>query len=258
MRLGAAWEYERPWCFWMNKSRHASKSTKSKDTPPGARKTAGSRLPLFLARSILVLAAFSLSVPLLVSNSFYYPQVFLKSILFRITVQVMALLYVILTVQSPFYRPRFHRIICALLAYFGLMLISSLPWISVDAWSSWWGDFSWMGGLFSQLHLLTYFFVLAQTLKRERDWVALFCAALFSGVLMGFSGLVQFLKLDYLYLFNPGERIRERRATRSSLPPACCSAFSSSFGLSDEGTEERFILSWQNAGWPFWPHWMHR
>lgn len=185
------------------------RSGKSKDRPAVAKTTAAMRFPVYLSNSILVLAGFILFAPLVTSNDFYYPDIFLKSILFRVAAQLMVLLYVVLVVLSPSHRPRFNRIICALLAYFGLMLISSLPWISVDAWSSWWGDFTRMGGMFTQLHLLAYFFVLAQTFKRERDWVALFTASLFFGILMGFSGLVQQLHLDYIRLLDPGDpRIR--------------------------------------------------
>ena len=181
------------------------RSGKSKDRPAVAKTTAAMRFPVYLSNSILVLAGFILFAPLVTSNDFYYPDIFLKSILFRVAAQLMVLLYVVLVVLSPSHRPRFNRIICALLAYFGLMLISSLPWISVDAWSSWWGDFTRMGGMFTQLHLLAYFFVLAQTFKRERDWVALFTASLFFGILMGFSGLVQQLHLDYIRLLDPGD-----------------------------------------------------
>jgi O-antigen ligase len=119
----------------------------------------------------------------------------------------MLLLYVLLTALFPAYRPRLHRISYAVLAWFGVMFISSLPGVSVDVWSSWWGDFRRMGGMVTQLHLLAYFFVLSQTLKRERDWLILFTASLFFGTLMGFSGMVQYLGLNYLYRFPMESRI---------------------------------------------------
>ncbi len=188
----------------MSKARRAT----SRSVQIRSRTSEGPWVPVYLSRAILVLAALSLAVPLVTSDRFYYPDVFLKSILFRVAVQAMLLLYAIVAVLSPTYRPRLHRMIWALLAWFGLMTFSSLPGVSVDAWSSWWGDFTWMGGMFSQLHLLAYFFILTQTVREERDWIILFTTSLFCGVLMGFSGLVQYLGLEYIYKFKPWERIR--------------------------------------------------
>jgi len=189
----------------MKKSR--SKSEKPKKGQAGTAARGNEFLTLLLVRSILVAAGVALFLPVVVNGSFYYFFMFLKSILFRVTAQVMLLLYVLLAALVPAYRPRFHLISYAVLAWFGVMFISSLPGISVDAWSSWWGDFRRMGGMVTQLHLLAYFFVLSQTLKRERDWLILFTASLFFGVLMGFSGMVEYLELDYLYRFPKESRI---------------------------------------------------
>ena len=153
----------------------------------------------YLPQVILILACFTQFLPLVVFNDSYYPYVFPKSVLFRGIVEAMVFVYVLLATISPAYRPRFHRVIYAFLAYFGIMLISSLPPNSISPWTSWWGDFSRMGGMISQLHLMVFFFVLSQTLKRAREWTALFATALYSGVLMGLTGLAQYVGLDYLY-----------------------------------------------------------
>lgn len=165
------------------------------------------RLARLLAFSIMVTAGFALFLPVVVNQSFYYPFMFLKSILFRGAVQAMLLLYVILAAREPAYRPRFNLISYAVLAWFAVLVLCSLPGVSIDAWSSWWGDFRRMSGLIMQLHLLAYFFVLSQTLKRERDWLILFIVSLFTGVLMGFSGMIDYLNLNYLYQFPKESRV---------------------------------------------------
>jgi O-antigen ligase/Flp pilus assembly protein TadD len=183
------------------------KSDKLKKPHARVHAESGGRLTRLLAFSILVAAGFALFLPVVVNQSFYYPFMFLKSILFRGAVQVMLLLYVILAAKEPAYRPRLNLISYAVLVWFGVLVLSSLPGISIDAWSSWWGDFRRMGGLIMQLHLLAYFFVLSQTLKRERDWLILFTTSLFAGVLMGFSGMVEYLNLKYLYQFPNESRV---------------------------------------------------
>ncbi len=186
-------------------SQHSVKSKREKkDEQPGMRTV----LPIYLERVILILACLILFLPLVVDNDFYYPQIFLKSILFRVAVQAMAFIYVVLAATSAAHRPRLNRITYALLAYFGSMIFSSLPGLSVNAWSSWYGSFARMGGVYAQLHLLAYFFVLTHALKRERHWLVLFTGSLFSGVLMGTTGLIQYLRLDYLYRFNDYWRIK--------------------------------------------------
>jgi O-antigen ligase/tetratricopeptide (TPR) repeat protein len=60
--------------------------------------------------------------------------------------------------------------------------------------------------MITQLHLLAYFFILTQTLREERQWQVMFTTVLFSGVLMGFSALIQIGALHYIYRFNPTDR----------------------------------------------------
>jgi tetratricopeptide (TPR) repeat protein len=163
----------------------------------------------FLVYAILVLSCFILFLPIFVSYSYYYPFIFLKSILFRIAVQAMVFLYLILALIAPEYKPRFHRITYALLAWFGVMLLCSLPGISINAWKSWWGDFARMDGMFTQLHLLAFFFVLIQTFKQERQWLTLFTASLFASVVMGLTGLIQAKGIDLFFRSNSmGVRIQ--------------------------------------------------
>jgi tetratricopeptide (TPR) repeat protein len=178
------------------------KKLKKRIPQEGVREPEVNRLTLYMTWAILALGCFVLFLPLAVDYDFYYPYIFLKSILFRTAVQAMAFLYIILALVSPDHRPRFHRITYALMAYFGVMLICSLPGISIDSWNSWWGDFRRMGGMFTQLHLLAYFFVLTQTLKQERHWLTLFTASLLFGVFMGLTGLIHYSGLNFTFRFN--------------------------------------------------------
>jgi tetratricopeptide (TPR) repeat protein len=162
------------------------------------------RLPAYLQKAILFLGCFILFLPLVVDHRFYQPYVFYKSILFRTAVQVMVFLYVVLALCFPSHRPRLNRISYALMGYFGIMLICSLPGISIGAWNSWWGDFARMGGMFTQLHLLAYFLVLSQTFKLDRDWLTLFTASLFFSVFMGLTGAVQYEALDFTFRLSNG------------------------------------------------------
>ncbi len=165
-------------------------------------------LDSYLSGAIVALSVVILFLPLVVDYDFYYPYVFLKSILFRAAVEVMAMLYVVLAVLYPNYRPRINLLSGALVAYFGVTLIGSLPGVSLSAWSSWWGDFARMGGMFSRLHWLAYFYILVQVIKVERSWIRLFAASLFFNALMAFSGMIQVLGLSFVYRFNPGERLQ--------------------------------------------------
>jgi|GEM_PF-4343916 len=171
--------------------------------------TAG--LATYVPRMILLLAGATLFLPLVVSSAYYFPYIFFKSILFRAAVEAMLVLYVLLAAVDASYRPKFDRLSWALLAWFGAMLVSSLPGASVSAWNSWWGDFARMGGMIAQLHLLVFFIVLSHTIRRERDWLALFAASLFFGLLMGLTGLFQ--ELDILFLYPSSNDPRFHGAT---------------------------------------------
>ena len=186
----------------MSKSPRAGRGShpaKSVSKPSRASRGAGISLQACLSRAILILSGFILFLPLAVSYDFYEPFVFLKSILFRLAVGAMVFLYVVLATLSPRHRPRLHRVAYAVLAYFLVMIVCSLPGVSVDSWSSWWGTFARMDGMFTQLHLVAYFFVLMQTLESEREWLILFTTSLFSGLLVGLSGMLQYMSLPFLY-----------------------------------------------------------
>jgi tetratricopeptide (TPR) repeat protein len=157
----------------------------------------------YLVYAILVLCCFVLLLPVFVSYRYYYPYIFLKNILFRSAVQAMAFIYLILALVSPEYKPRFSRIHYALFAWFGMMLLCSLPGVSSNAWKSWWGDFPRMDGMFTQLHLLAFFLVIAQTFRRERHWLTLFTASLFSSVLVGLTALIQQYGINLVFRFTP-------------------------------------------------------
>jgi hypothetical protein len=168
--------------------------SRKRDSAPGR-----TSLAPYLSRAIVILGCFILFLPLFVDYHFYSPHIFIKSLLFRLATQAMALCYAILAVISLEYRPRFTRLGLALSAYFAIIVISALPGISINPWYSWWGDFLRMNGVFTQLHLLIYLFVLAQTLKRDREWLTLFTASLFSTVLMGATGLIQVMGFDEIF-----------------------------------------------------------
>jgi tetratricopeptide (TPR) repeat protein len=165
-------------------------------------------LPVFLCRAILVLGCFMLFLPVIVNYNFYSPYIFFKSILFRSIVQAMVFLYTALAVVSPSHRPKFNRIHFGLLAYIGVMFVCSLPGLSINAWDSWWGEFTRMGGMLTQLHLLAYFLVLSQTFRKERDWTILFTASLFSATCMGLTGLNHNPSIDLFSHFDQQNRLQ--------------------------------------------------
>ena len=113
-------------------SKNKSKTSKpgSGHPPSVADRPSNRQASEYIVCAILVLSCFVLFLPIFVSYSYYYPYIFLKSILFRIAAEVMAFLYLILALTYPEYRPRFHRLIVSLLAWFGVMVLCSLPGIS--------------------------------------------------------------------------------------------------------------------------------
>ncbi len=127
------------------------------------------------------------------------PHVFLKSVVFRTCVELMLIIYVVLAAAAPQCRPERKGMVYAAIAYFGLMLVSSLPGLSANAWSSWWGDFARMDGMITQLHLFVFFLVLASSVRKEREWHLLMGVSVFAGLLMGMSGLVQDLSPGSLF-----------------------------------------------------------
>lgn len=146
-----------------------------------------------------------LFVPIVMNSKFFFPFIVPKDILFRIIVEIIFFAYLALASLDSHYRPRFTMLTWSVIAFFGISLgamIAGIGW-----YSSFWGNYERMGGIFHHLHLVLYFIVLINVFRRDRDWHGFLTFSIFMGMLMSFMAFAQYLQVDFLLGSSGGQRL---------------------------------------------------
>lgn len=160
-------------------------------------------LTKILSSSIRIGLILCLFTPLIVSSFTYFPFVVGKAIFFQILVELILLLYLILALIAPQYRPRFNWLTGTVLIYFLIATVASV--IGVNPRFSFWTNYERMDGLFNLYHFGAYFLVLFAMMKNRKLWLQFFRILLVSFLMIDFLGILQKLGLSSLSQFG-GER----------------------------------------------------
>ena len=128
-----------------------------------------------------------LFMPLIISGKFIFPYIFPKQAFFQIVVEIIFALYLFLALKDPNYRPRSSWLWRVLLAYFCVMILSSV--FGVNAYHSFWSNYERMAGVVSLFHYLGFLFVAANVFKTKQDWHSFF----------DFSIIASFLEALYAF-----------------------------------------------------------
>jgi len=123
----------------------------------------------------------------------FFPFITGKNFTFRILVEILAALYILLAMRAPQYRPRSSWIMWA----FGLLVLwMALATItSVDPIKSFWSNFERMDGYITLLHLFALFIIASAVLTVERWWERFFQVSIAASILQGVYALLQAFNL---------------------------------------------------------------
>lgn len=150
---------------------------------------------------------FSLFLPIVMNSQFFFPFIVPKNVAFHITAEVIFIAYLILAHLNPVYRFRAwqSKLVWAVGAFFVINVVASLAGIGL--YSSFWGNFERMSGLFHLLHLILFFIVTIGVLRQKSDWNRLFTFSIFTSVLMAFLGFAQVIGTPFLLKSSGGARV---------------------------------------------------
>lgn len=141
-----------------------------------------------LVIAIKILVYLTLFTPLIVmGNTFIFPFVFPKAIYFRILVEIMLGLYIILGVTNKDYRPKQTPLLVALCYLFFVLFLSAM--FGVDFSRSMWGNHERMSGWFTLIHFGAYFVVVTNVFRSWIEWKWFLRASLVVSLIVGFTGL---------------------------------------------------------------------
>lgn len=160
------------------------------------------RYTLWLRGAILVGIFATLLIPFIIANgnltipanwlfpvNSFFPFITGKNFVFRIIVEVIFGLYVLLALREPKYRPRFSIILISILGF--VAWVGFTTFFSVDLLKSFWSNFERMEGYVTIFHLLLYFLVVSAVINTERLWTWFLRCSVLASVFMSFYGMAQ-------------------------------------------------------------------
>ncbi len=98
----------------------------------------------------------------------FFPFITGKNFTFRIIVEIIFALWLILSLREALYRPKFSGILAAFAVFVGIVAIADLN--SEYAFKSLWSNYERMEGLVTLVHLLAYFVVLGSMFIKRSTW----------------------------------------------------------------------------------------
>lgn len=145
---------------------------------------------------IITLLCVLLFIPFIVAQGGVFPNMFFpfitgKNFAFRILVEVMLGLYILLALRDPKYRPRGSVLFYSVLAFVAWVGLATI--FSVDPVKSFWSNFERMEGYIGLLHTAALFIVAGAVLTAREWWNNFFKVSIFVASLQGMYALFQIL-----------------------------------------------------------------
>ena len=127
--------------------------------------------------------------PLIVSGSLFFPFITGKNFFFRILIEILLGLWLVLAVYDKRFKPRKSWILLSMIAFVFTVVLSSF--FGENLYRSLWSNYERMEGLITHLHLLAYFFILIDVLRSEKLWKRFFNVSLGVSAVIAVYGVLQ-------------------------------------------------------------------
>jgi O-antigen ligase/tetratricopeptide (TPR) repeat protein len=132
---------------------------------------------------IKILLLFIPFLPLYVSTYVYFPYIAGKNFIFRIIVELAAVLWLVLIGFNKEYRPQNSRMVLSILAFTFIVGLADL--MGVNPYKSFWSNYERMEGYITLLHLALYFIILKSIIRARKDWSVFLNLILIAGTFTG-------------------------------------------------------------------------
>ncbi len=138
-------------------------------------------------------------IPLIISNSLFFPFITGKNFTFRIIVEIIFAAWVILALYEPQYRPKFSWILGSFSALLVVMLFANA--LGEHPLQSFFNNFERMEGYVTLVHVFLYMLVVGTMLTTEKIWNRFFITTISAAVILS---LYAFAQLSGNIVINQG------------------------------------------------------
>ena len=141
-------------------------------------------------KTVLFIGIFAvLLIPIISLNNLAFPFITGKAFTFRILIEILGGIWLLLAIADKKYRPRFSWLLVAVLSFISVILIADI--FGINPYRSFWSDFERMDGLINLLHLILYFLIAGTVLTTKKIWNYFFNTTIGVSVLLSLLGLLQ-------------------------------------------------------------------
>ncbi|PIT91010.1 hypothetical protein COU17_02840 [Candidatus Kaiserbacteria bacterium CG10_big_fil_rev_8_21_14_0_10_49_17] len=145
-----------------------------------------------LLRNILISGIFVVPfIPLIVSNSMFFPFITGKNFFFRILVELLLGGWLVLALADSQYRPRFSWLLIAFALFVSVIGVADA--LGENPFKSFWSNFERMEGFVTLIHLFAYFLIVTAVLNTRKLWERFAATSIGVSVIIGIYGLFQVL-----------------------------------------------------------------
>jgi len=156
----------------------------------------------FLAKFLRWAIYLSAFMPLIIFSQFLSPFHFGKVIVFRLAVEIMAVLYIVLVIRERGYLPPRTKLFWAVTTFTAVYGLTTFT--SVSFFQSFWGTLERMGGWYSLLHFWAFFAILTSVMTKKEHWYTLLRLTLIASLTSAFYGFLQ--KTSWSWIIGSGGR----------------------------------------------------
>ncbi len=125
------------------------------------------------------------------SSGLFFPFISGKNMLFRLTVELAFISWLLLAYQDKSYRVQKNYLSLAVFTFTGIVLIADL--LGVNKTSSFFSGFERMEGFVGHIHYVLYFVVLTSVIKTKEEWKRLALWFFVANALVSLFGVLQLL-----------------------------------------------------------------
>ncbi|MDP2586447.1 MAG: O-antigen ligase family protein [Candidatus Komeilibacteria bacterium] len=168
-----------------------------------------------ILKNIVIFGSFLVVLlPIVIVPGSYFPYIIQKTNILKILIELIFLAYLPLALWKAEYRPKKSFILWAVLAFAGIMILTTFT--SQSVYRSWWGNWERSFGTFNYLHYFAWFIALLGVFKEKKYWYYLLNFSLIVSALIGLYAVAQ--RMDLGITFESGlQRVNATMGNASFL-----------------------------------------
>ncbi len=142
-----------------------------------------------------------LIVPFIVGHDMFFPYITGKAFVFRIIVEIIFALWLILIMKDKEFRAKWSWILGSAILFIFILLISDI--MAVAPYKAFWSNYERMEGFVTFAHLLAYLLVLSSMFNTEKMWLWFLRANVIAGSIMAVTSISEGLKDNVVRIAGP-------------------------------------------------------